>query len=585
MEEGKPLSLEKARTSSMIIKDVVRMEDAVEDKSKKRTVLRDLDCFVLDNSIRESTVGQLRGHTLENKWKIFNEVKKCGIEHVIVAAFSHMTRVDDEFIRQLGERGEDLSTLYAFTEVTESIKNGVPDKDTVPVGMRKMKAFGLRNPIIEVDLADDNVDWMGKFTVEDYCELILNRINWAKGNLTEDQKGINIFINFRDFPFAIAKHPHRLLQVTAFLARLPEDIRPFGLLYEEPTGRLMPEEMGVYTSTVRKVMNDHGWAAGKLLVHVHEKWGLAETVQLSCLSNGADGVWASLCQEGAAVGHACSTITLMNLVRMGNKIVQEKYNCTELRRAAVTVTNATTGNEPHPKQVIYGQRALDMAFDFGGISGGHSGGEFDLAKFFGEKTPVRISTLASSDMIKDRLVELFGIDPQFTIEQAEKMHQVMIQDLTNNRKEEYMSKVGLALLFDRSGGKITEEMRDTIENMKLTSAAAEKLIGEVRVIWDEWDLKDEVQGDECLEFDSFYNGFMSPYFGCFRCEDTKKGLQAIDMDNDGYVDWSEFLVYLKWALHEYPGITNVDELLSTTFQKGLIPAMQDEILKSHEHNQ
>ena len=99
------------------------------------------------------------------------------------------------------------------------------------------------------------------------------------------------------------------------------------------------------------------------------------------------------------------------------------------------------------------------------------------------------------------------------------------------------------------------------------------------------DLKDEVQGDECLEFDSFYNGFMSPYFGCFRCEDTKKGLQAIDMDNDGYVDWSEFLVYLKWALHEYPGITDVDELLSTTFQKGLIPAMQDEILKSHAHKQ
>ena len=188
-------------------------------------------------------------------------------------------------------------------------------------------------------------------------------------------------------------------------------------------------------------------------------------------------------------------------------------------------------------------------------------------------------------MIRDRLVELFGIDLQFTIEQAEKMHQVIIQDLTNNRKEEYMSKVGLALLFDRSGGKITEEMRDTIENMKLTSAAAKKLIGEVRVIWDERDLKDEVQGDECLEFDSFYNGFMSPYFGCFRCEDTKKGLQAIDMDNDGYVDWSEFLVYLKWALHEYPSITDVDELLSTTFQKGLIPAMQDEILKSHEHNQ
>jgi len=29
---------------------------------------------VLDNSLRESTVGQLRGHTIENKWAIYNEV-------------------------------------------------------------------------------------------------------------------------------------------------------------------------------------------------------------------------------------------------------------------------------------------------------------------------------------------------------------------------------------------------------------------------------------------------------------------------------------------------------------------------------
>ena len=68
-------------------------------------------------------MGQLHGHTLENKWKIYNEVKRCGMKHIIVAAFSHMTRVDDEFIRQLRERGEDFSMLYAFTEITESINN------------------------------------------------------------------------------------------------------------------------------------------------------------------------------------------------------------------------------------------------------------------------------------------------------------------------------------------------------------------------------------------------------------------------------------------------------------------------------
>ena len=36
--------------------------------------LKELDLFVLDNSIRETTVGQLKGHTLDDKVQIYNEV-------------------------------------------------------------------------------------------------------------------------------------------------------------------------------------------------------------------------------------------------------------------------------------------------------------------------------------------------------------------------------------------------------------------------------------------------------------------------------------------------------------------------------
>ena len=59
------------------------------------------------------------------------------------------------------------------------------------------------------------------------------------------------------------------------------------------------------------------WKA-HLLAHVHEKWGLGDMAQLNCLINGANGIWASLCDEGAALGHACSALTIMNLVRLGN---------------------------------------------------------------------------------------------------------------------------------------------------------------------------------------------------------------------------------------------------------------------------
>ena len=60
--------------------------------------LKNLDLFILDNSVRESTVGQLRSHTLQDKIQIYEQVKECGIEDIIVASFTDMKRVDDDFL-------------------------------------------------------------------------------------------------------------------------------------------------------------------------------------------------------------------------------------------------------------------------------------------------------------------------------------------------------------------------------------------------------------------------------------------------------------------------------------------------------
>ena len=62
-----------------------------------------------------------------------------------------------------------------------------------------------------------------------------------------------------------------------------------------------------------------------------------------CLKAGANGIWASACQEGAGLGHACSTVTVMNLVRLGNTKVLNRYNVREFRDAAICVTKITTG--------------------------------------------------------------------------------------------------------------------------------------------------------------------------------------------------------------------------------------------------
>ena len=47
---------------------------------KKYERLKELDLVIMDNSVRESTVGQLRGHTAEDKFKIYEEARKCGFK-------------------------------------------------------------------------------------------------------------------------------------------------------------------------------------------------------------------------------------------------------------------------------------------------------------------------------------------------------------------------------------------------------------------------------------------------------------------------------------------------------------------------
>ena len=117
-------------------------------------------------------------------------------------------------------------------------------------------------------------------------------------------------------------------------------------------------------------MDSNRWSSGKLLIHIHKKWDLQTPSQLDCLSSGADGVWASLCEEGAAMGHACSSVTLMNLIRLGNTKVLEKHNCTHLRNAAKTITKITTGEKIHiPSKLCTEDRLWIFLFLVGWVLG------------------------------------------------------------------------------------------------------------------------------------------------------------------------------------------------------------------------
>ena len=98
--------------ASDIENEKVLIEKHIQGNAERYERLKQLDFYILDNSIRESTVGQLRSHTLENKLRILKQVKACGIRDIIVASFANMKRVDDSFVQRLIDDGEDFTNFF-----------------------------------------------------------------------------------------------------------------------------------------------------------------------------------------------------------------------------------------------------------------------------------------------------------------------------------------------------------------------------------------------------------------------------------------------------------------------------------------
>ena len=103
----------------------------------------------------------------------------------------------------------------------------IPDTETVPVGLTKMKQFGLKNVIFEVDLSDGYVDFK-KFSLQNYFALLEKWIIWAHENLDKNSK---VFVNIRDLNDTMPSFSNRCFELVDYLAQLPDRIRPFGVMF------------------------------------------------------------------------------------------------------------------------------------------------------------------------------------------------------------------------------------------------------------------------------------------------------------------------------------------------------------------
>jgi hypothetical protein len=84
-----------------------------------RTAIADYanpDFFILDNSLRETTVGTSRGHTLEQKHKIFDAIAESGLKEIILGAFGSKISVDSQVAsRWRSHLGRSFDRTWGFS--------------------------------------------------------------------------------------------------------------------------------------------------------------------------------------------------------------------------------------------------------------------------------------------------------------------------------------------------------------------------------------------------------------------------------------------------------------------------------------
>ena len=113
-------------------------------------------------------------------------------------------------------------------------------------------------------------------------------------------------------------------------------------------------------------------------------------------------------------------------------------------------------------------------------------------------------------------------------------------------------------------------MHDAIAKVEANQQHHKDIVEEMKGLWE------EAQEGSCLNFYTFYHGIIAPCLGLlYHYKNTKKTLRDLDLCTDGYVDWEEFKVYMKWALHRCPEVATADETLEIAFQKGLLSALRD----------
>lgn len=571
-----------------------RIDRASNEADEELKTLRELEIFVLDNSVRETTVGTARGHVLEDKINILKAIAETELNEVILGTYGAMRNVDDQIPKHWVDLGGTLENMWGFSEAYNALDPyGVPIDEPASGLLKMVNDHKMSNAIIEIDLCSPAINYQ-QF---DLNQFIFKQVEWANKNLIprgEQKLAPRVIVNLRDFANfeTDTEGLIRSLHLIESLGNMPSNQRPFGLMIEEPTGFLLPETVSKLTSIIRETMISANWSNGKLLVHVHCGFGLAESTVLEALANGANGIWSAVCKAGAALGHACSSITLTNLARLGNKYVTSTYNLPAIIKAARTV-HTIASKEPAPRdQEVYGKEAFDLVF--GGWHGFMGDKMSAVASMIGVKQTVRISDFANAEMLHQAMIERFG-EPQETgwdENLCQKMEEKIDEHLLLGQSFDYNTIIGLAQLYEYSGGCISSSMLQIITSdsdipdehplivslkqrwQKLSEKInsprhLEELTPNPSLFWQNPDIPGTMPE---IQIEHFLDDILTGV----RVTEKQRDIIAnvLDVDGNGYVSWQEFVFRLKWAILQ-------KNILYYPTPEALILGTFESILNSH----
>ena len=603
---------------------------------KKMQNLRNVDVFVLDNSLRETTVASLYGHTIEGKYRILRSVRKAGMKNLVVGSFGPTQRVDEGFIASLSDRNElrDDEHYYAFSEFKDSDApwfegarkatkgKGAAAAAAVPYGLQVCKKLGVHNVLLELDLVNL---WDEGICVPQICKEMCARIQWCRKELHPTSK---VFFNFRDFQLSWTTNPNRVLAILQFLARLPRQSRPQGIMYEDQNGSWMPSVMQDATHCMRQAMTDNGWEEGHLLIHVHKGYGMSDAIQTTAMAAGATGIWCGVSANGAMTGHASSIVTLTNLARLGNQHVRQRFNFMELRKAAITIHQVCSKEECPPYMTeIYGRGALDLVWGGGLMANkwsnqqpwSHSTDEpFELQELLGLKPRVRITTMAGPTMFLSKLTEIFGGALPVAKSAAKVAQKTSLRSTTLVRNklwphvnrgreaaaEDHMGHLMQAMLHEdlrrdgkrhnyneplslfelykrayeqgRQNGSIGSEEHErtghyipamqTLANAASSDLDQHPLILEMTKNFHSQPHKNA----SSWNFQDFYPGWLEPHTHDMSI--ANKLFNVLDTDGSGTIDFIELVIACKWVLREFGDeVHTIQCLVQKVVDEWLVP--------------